>query len=577
MKPSPNQFSVERLEARLVLSSVTPITFDPEGTLVKRVGTVNGVKFIQLSGGGGSVDVFGVPVPKGGSVGKARVFATDLDADNFIDPDEITGIALSDNAKAVIFGSINGDIVTNLKGADLSGDAKDGSTLLSDSIHQITVKGNVLGDIICGRSMNKISIEGSVDHLIVGTAASGVSFQFHGPSGASVVLDPFTLGANSAGKGINQASITGDVQGLLASDGGASADGGAISRVKILSDSEDVTIQAGNAGGSPDRAGGHGGDILSIEIHSTAGVTLIAGNGSDSDKTGSIGGDGGSISKAKINTVGAVNLTAGDAGLDTASNAGGGLGGSIGKVSVNSSACNVTAGQGGDGATEGGDGGSINGIKGILSGAANFFAGEGGAASVDAGIGGGVRSLKLVAGTDSAFIRAIVAGNGGDGSVTNGDGGSISSINFDGDIGDFNSSYGVAGMGGLFAGRSGANGFAFQADNGDVTKINADRVAAIVAGTDLTDSAPKVVRTIHSVKANEIGANFDSDVDSIGATEPAFDYFETIAPTDQYNLGEVPIDGPVLAFQVGGLSRNPLFLFVASANHQSGNLDPHVS
>src|SRR5207244_2700515 len=98
-----------------------------------------------------------------------------------------------------------------------------------------------------------------------------------------------------------------------------------------------------------------------------------------------------------------------------------------------------------------------------------------------------------------------------------------------------------------------------------------------VAGSDLTDAAPNLARVISGIKASEIDANFDQDVDSVGANEPAFDYFESIAPSDQYNLGEVPIDGPVLGFKVTGLSSDPLFLFVASTNKQSGNLDPHVS
>src|ERR1041384_5464877 len=96
------QFSLERLEQRLVLSNVVAITFDPEGTVVKSTGTVNGVKFIELKRGGGNKDVFGFPAGGGHQGGKALVFATDLDSDSFIDSDEITGIALAADVKATI-------------------------------------------------------------------------------------------------------------------------------------------------------------------------------------------------------------------------------------------------------------------------------------------------------------------------------------------------------------------------------------------------------------------------------------------------------------------------------------------
>ena len=46
--------------------------------------------------------------------GQALVFTTDLNGDNIVDPDEITGIAAGSGLRLLSFVDINGDIVTNL-------------------------------------------------------------------------------------------------------------------------------------------------------------------------------------------------------------------------------------------------------------------------------------------------------------------------------------------------------------------------------------------------------------------------------------------------------------------------------
>jgi hypothetical protein len=569
------QFSLEALEARIVPSAATPITFDPDGTLIKKAGSVNGQLFIKLSGSGGSEDVFGVPGTgsDGSSPNKARVFATDLDGDDFLDANEITGIALNDGAKVIIYGSVNGDIVTNLKGTNLSGENKDGSVLISSNIAKLEVRGSVFGDIITGKSLNKVKIDGSVENLVVGTAAMGWGFQFHGPAGPSVELSGFSLKDNNAGGSIRDVTIGGGIAGLYASDGGPSGNGGSISGITIENDALGLIIQAGNAGNEPTRNGAHGGEVSKLEINTSEGVTILAGHGSSTDRDGSDGGEGGLITGVKINALGPVTMVAGDGGAASGTNGKGGIGGEITKSIFNGSDITLLAGNGGNGTVEGGEGGEISSIKSILAGEANLFGGDGGDSSVLGGLGGSVYGLKFFKGSEDAMVRSIVAGDGGTASVENADGGSIRSVKFDGDIGDFLSSYGVDSMGGLFAGLAGGNESAIQAVNGNVSGIQADRIAAIVAGTN---PLPRFVTTISGIKASAIGANFDTDVDSEGGNEPALDYFESLGGATQYDLGELLIDGIVLGRKITGLSVAPLFVIHEQLGIQSTNVDPHI-
>ena len=572
-QPSRNQFSLERLEPRALLSA-TPITFDPNGTLIKGgVGTINGVKYIELGRGSSGGNINGIPTGGGHGPSRALVFATDLDNDGIVDADEITGIAVSAAARMTIFGNVNGDIVTNLRSNnDLSGDAGDGSTLLNNNVKEITVHGSVFGNIIAGHSLNKIKIDGSVENLLVGTASNGMSFHFHGSDGAAVAFSAFDRGTNGGGGSISGVTIGTGVVGIHAGDGGPSGDGGNVEKVLIKNDTSGLIIQAGDGGDDNDRSGGEGGRVFGVKVSSSEGVTIIAGHGGDSTNASALGGIGGSVIGAQINAVGPVVLTAGDGGSNTATNSHGGDGGDVLNCKVGGSDISATAGDGGDGAVLGGEGGSVSSIKGTISGEGNFAAGHGGASSADAGNGGDVNAVKFLSGGVNAFIRMIVAGDGGDGTIKNGSGGSISGVNFDGDVGSFTSAYGVSSMGGLFAGLAGTVPGGKGA-NGAVTGINAGRIAAIVAGTG---DAPQAARLISGIKATEIGANFDTDSDNKGVNEPAFDYFESIAPDNQFNLGEMPIDGLVLGIKIGSLSTRPLFKFETSTGTQVGDLDPHT-
>lgn len=569
------RFRVEVLEARVVPSSVA-ITFDPAGTFVKDKGTIDGETFIQVkTKGGGSTD-FGVPGVGGGvggggnNSGKAIVFATDLDEDGVVDPNEVTGIALGDELKVTIYGSVHGDIVTNLTKSELSGDAKDGSLLETHSIEQLDVRGSVFGDIIAGRSINRVSIDGSVENIYSGPAASGVSFRFWGPDGPSVALQEFTLSNNTKGGSLRDIEIGMGVVGIYASDGGPGGNGGSIRGLSIESDPDGVIIQSGRGGSDVQRSGGDGGDFDKVEVNSGGPVTLIAGDGGDSERDGGAGGNGGNLFSVVVNSDAAVILTAGEGGDVTGANSNGGWGGAIEKAGVTAENLTLRAGHAGDGSKTGGEGGSVIRLKGSIGGEASFFAGHGGNSDGEAGLGGSVAGLKLTPSDPDALVRAIVAGNGGSGFVTNGEGGSVSGVKFAGDLGDFLQSYGVAGMGGIFAGRAGLNPNGEPADNGDVTGIKVDRIAAIVAGSDLTELFPRAVNSIQGIKATAIGANFDTS----GDDEPAFDFLESVNINVLFDVGEIVVDGPVLAHKAGKLGVTPLFLFVLSTNLQIGTLDP---
>ena len=86
--------------------------------------------------------------------GQALVFTTDLNGDNIVGPDEITGIAAGSGLRLLSFVDINGDIVTNLNSdgtlTDSDGDAangRDGRVVLNNRIEAITLRSVVQDDL----------------------------------------------------------------------------------------------------------------------------------------------------------------------------------------------------------------------------------------------------------------------------------------------------------------------------------------------------------------------------------------------------------------------------------------------
>jgi len=86
--------------------------------------------------------------------GQALVFTTDLNANNKVDANEITGIAAGDGLKLISFVDINGDIVTNLRPdghlTDSDGNSAngyDGKIVLNSHIDSITMRSVTQADL----------------------------------------------------------------------------------------------------------------------------------------------------------------------------------------------------------------------------------------------------------------------------------------------------------------------------------------------------------------------------------------------------------------------------------------------
>lgn len=148
--------SVEPLEARIAPAAVFPTIADAErdplGSHFKSttVGTpiLLGAGDILTTGTGAKSGSYLLFVEKG----QALVFTSDLNNNNQVDFNEITGIAAGDGLRMVSFVDIHGDIVTNLKsnatltdadnnsGNDDTGLKGDGRTLLNNRIEKVELR-----------------------------------------------------------------------------------------------------------------------------------------------------------------------------------------------------------------------------------------------------------------------------------------------------------------------------------------------------------------------------------------------------------------------------------------------------
>jgi hypothetical protein len=142
-------------------------------------------------------------------------------------------------------------------------------------------------------------------------------------------------------------------------------------------------------------------------------------------------------------------------------------------------------------------------------------------------------------------VRSIEAGNGGAG-VIGGAGGSVNTVTVAGDIGDYSAAFGFTptGMGGLSSGIRGDG--VGNAQNGLVSNITADRIAAVVAGGGYQNA--DAVSSISLIHTSSIGA----DINGNGV----FDFIKS--PTPPHVLfnaadGDIPIDGLVVV-AAGGIN-----------------------
>lgn len=388
-------------------------------------------------------------------------------------------------------------------------------------------------------------------------------------------------GNGGLGSSINTilVSTPADVTILSGNGGGGSSGGtpgGNIGFVQVVN-ANDVTLIAGAGGGFTDltldddensESGGAGGSIASVRIDDSEGgvitgdVTLIAGDGYGNAERVLRGGNGGSVVDAVVVTNGDLTILGGQGGNGdvTENNAIGGMGGLIDPMILTAARITIVAGDGGD-SSRGGNGGYIEELTLTVSDEASILAGNGGSGNDrDGGDGGDVEKI-LVHLTGAGFVRAIAAGDGGSSVTDNpGDGGSVRNVEVtggSGTIGDFTAAYGLAGMGGVFAGA----GFR----PGDVTDVTATAISNIVAGRG---SIPIAALSIDNIAATIIGADLDGDT--------SFDFDDSASPDGEFEEGtDAPIDGLVLGVALGDITGSTLFTLETKTGDTTGTVDPN--
>lgn len=282
---------------------------------------------LATSSGGGGAKMLYV------EAGQALVFSTDLNGNNLVDTNEITGIAASHGLRLVSFVDINGDIVTNLNSdgrtlTDSDGNPAnglDGRVVLNNRIDSIVLRSlvagevtdpfaslaksnySIFGNIYAGGGLGSTSTQGllidtsgfalqekfgrltlddgvapvpMVGYIFTGSAVSGQSFSFGtapaygNGAGESIrgTLAEFTPAAGQA---------AGDITGVRSvGDGGAP--------VPYLLGG----IVTGDGG-----AGARGGDIINVfSTGDLGGLLLRTGSGGDGDS----GGRGGDITGLSV-------------------------------------------------------------------------------------------------------------------------------------------------------------------------------------------------------------------------------------------------------------------------------------
>jgi hypothetical protein len=322
--------------------------------------------------------------------GEVLVHTTDLNHNNAVDFNEITGLSVSNGAIFVPFTDIHGDIVTDLNPNGTLDDGGKGDILMDANITEIDMRSLTTADfpnssdpaamVNAHLAMSNYSIFGSIyaggglglaNNASTGLVIdnSGVTTQqnvFNGGTGANLYTEtdpyvgnifvgtaasgqPFTFGASGS---------SGDVFGNLLTFNPASGEAGAsIYNVSTAVQQQPFnigTLQAGNGGFN---AGG--GNIANVTLYgNTYGtVELIAGNGGPGT-TGHAGGSIINFSAADI-VVGEVVLQSGNGGTGLT-----GTGGNAGAITLAAGIpVGINAhmvlnyGSGGDGYTAGGTGG----------------------------------------------------------------------------------------------------------------------------------------------------------------------------------------------------------------------------
>ncbi len=398
------------------------------------------------------------------SKGSAIAFLTDLDGDGRFDPNEITGLAVSDGFGAKIGTDISGSIVTALK-ADGSLNVLHTDLLVTPgSIDWLTVQGAISGRLLAEGSISNVKIGSSlygaqflpsVEAIQTGSAAATGSISFSGPL-KSLDLNRTGVMPGMDGGDITNISLANGAIQIRAGDGESGAPmlpdggaGGSISGVTITQNVHPLEILAGNGGGGfGESSGGNGGAVSKvtitskaqtgdIRIHAGAGGEIISGIGN------SMAGKGGDVSAVKLDVAklsGDFALLAGS-GAMSGGTAASSDGGSVREVNLKigslTGTMQVVAGQGGSGGSSGnsgGNGGDLTGVTANIIDATGLLvvaSGLGGSqgtpsSSGNGGDGGEIRDLKFASSGAILGDLMIVSGDGGNSAGgTGGTGGAI--------------------------------------------------------------------------------------------------------------------------------------------------------
>ena len=335
--------------------------------------------------------------------GYALVFTTDLNGNNKVDMNEITGIAAGPGLQLTSFVDIHGDIVTNLNPdftlTDSDGDAsngRDGRVLLPNKIEKITLRSLTGADLPSGvnvsdrLALSSYSIFGNIfagggfgmdnGGLLIDTTGTALQAATYNGNTGSVKYEPstpqigsifagsaasyeaFSFGTAAPGQGLgfNGGNIRGELRPFVPAAG---VDGADIVGVRSADDS--MFFNLGNLKAGDGGAGGRGGDIKNVRIvgDKAGGYTLIAGDGG----AGLAAKRGGDISNfADLGSqTGDIRLQSGRGGDSLL-----GVGGDGGQINSDKAApqnftarIDIVLGDGGTGLTGGGKGGSMPNAK----------------------------------------------------------------------------------------------------------------------------------------------------------------------------------------------------------------------
>ena len=297
------------------------------------------VGYVPFITGPGGTDASGKPVPVSGNL---VAFFVDKNGDNEVQPNELTGLALGKDVSVEINGDVDGDIVSNyndktfaLGGAtEPAGTAQD---LLLNPIKSLIVNGDVNGSIVSGGEIKQLKVVGSVFQVLTGKAANGFTYDFNirgteplparPDGGDTLIVDPApgVKGVNISNATIGSLDKAGaspadvldpfiPVGKVEAGGGGAQGDGGSITNVTILNDTNGFQILAG-AGGNGivgKTGGGKGGNLSKIYVNGLDQnegddtskndlITIRAGDGGDAlAGAGGKGGPGGAASDVYV-------------------------------------------------------------------------------------------------------------------------------------------------------------------------------------------------------------------------------------------------------------------------------------